>query len=82
MFGPSLERIVKKGDWRDWRLQRLDLLYFSVARFFLLVPQNKIYMILIKKQNDVFYMSNIFDSCQKTYLENQSTVYGGVFLQK
>ena len=54
MFGPSLERIVKKGDWRDWRLQRLDLLYVSVARFFLLVPQNKIYMILIKKQNDVF----------------------------
>ena len=25
----------KKGDWRDWRLQRLDLLFLSVARFFI-----------------------------------------------
>ena len=36
----------------------------------------------MKKQNNVFYMSNIFDSCQKTYLETKSKVYDGAFFQK
>ena len=55
---------LKKGEWSDWRRQRLDILYLSVT-FFLFVLQNEICIIRIKKQNDVFEMSILFDSITK-----------------
>ena len=46
--------ILKKSEWRwDLRFQRLNLLFPSVTRFFI-VPQNKIYMARIKKQNVLY----------------------------
>ena len=44
----------KRKRWISERLQRLNLLFHSVTRFFLFVPQNKIYMITTKKQNVLY----------------------------
>ena len=54
MSGPSkLTGNNFKKEWRDLRLQRLNLLFHSVTGFFLFVPQNK-YMIRIKNPNVLY----------------------------
>ena len=53
----------------EW-LETSKVRYFiSFCHVFLFVLQNEIYIIKIKKQNDVFEMSILFDSITKRWSE-------------